>query len=372
MEHMDTVVIGAGVVGLAIARKLALAGNDVLVLESESAIGTGTSARNSEVIHAGIYYPKGSLKAKFCVEGKRKLYEFCESRGVEFKNCQKLIVATDERQLNGLPAIKQKAEENGVDDLEFLTSDQAKALEPNLSTAGALLSPSTGIVDSHGLMLAFQGEAEDHGAMIAFNAPLISSEIQADGIVLNIGGDAPMKIKARQVVNSAGLFAPMLAANMDGLDEAFKPKAYICKGNYFTLAGKSPFSRLIYPMPNEAGLGVHITVDLGGQAKFGPDTEWLDKDLPELDDYPVNPLRGESFYEAVRSYWPDLEDGALQAGYSGMRPKLVGAGDAAGDFKIDGPETHNIPGLVNLFGIESPGLTSSMAIADYVESLLKG
>lgn len=371
MEQMDTIVIGAGVVGLAIARELALKGRDVLVIESESAIGTGTSARNSEVIHAGIYYPKDSLKAKFCVEGKELLYKYCESHGVEFKNCKKLIVATDQKQLEGLAAIKAKAEANGVLDLVYLSADEAKALEPNLNTVGVLLSPSTGIIDSHGLMLAYQGDAEDNGAMIAFNAPVIDGVIEEDGIVLNVGGEAPMQIKAQQVVNSAGLFAPKIAENITGLDVAFKPKSYVCKGNYFTLAGKSPFEHLIYPMPNEAGLGVHITVDLGGQAKFGPDTEWLDKEIPELEDYPVNPSRGDSFYEAVRSYWPDLEDGSLQAGYSGMRPKLVGPGDGAADFRIDGPETHGISGLVNLFGIESPGLTSSLAIAKHVAELLK-
>ncbi len=371
MEKIDTVVIGAGVVGLAIARELAMSGHEVLVLEAADAIGTGTSSRNSEVIHAGIYYPAGSLKAKFCVEGKELLYQYCESHGVEYRNCQKMIVATDQQQLEGLGVIKAKAEANGVNDLRYLSAEEAIALEPNLKTVGALLSPSTGIVDSHGLMLSYQGDAESHGAMIAFNAPVLSIKIENDGIILDMGGDAPMTIQASQVINSAGLYAPDIASKTIGLGNEFKPKSYVCKGNYFTLAGKSPFQHLIYPMPNEAGLGVHITVDLGGQAKFGPDTQWLDKEIPELEDYPVEPSRGDSFYEAVRSYWPDLEDGSLQAGYSGMRPKLVGPGEEAADFRIDGPETHGISGLVNLFGIESPGLTSSLAIAKHVAQLLR-
>lgn len=361
-ERIDAVVIGAGVVGLACARALALAGREVVVLESAGSIGTGTSSRNSEVIHAGIYYPTGSLKARACVEGKQALYAYCESHGVEHRRCGKLIVATDESQLPALRALRDKAAANGVEDLVFKTPQEVAALEPAVRCAGALLSPSTGILDSHGLMLAYQGDAEAAGAMIAFDAPLVGGAVEAGGIRLEVGGAAPMALLARSVVNSAGLYASAVAAGLRGLPPASIPTTWYAKGNYYTLAGRSPFGRLIYPMPEKAGLGVHVTVDLGGQARFGPDVEWVDS--PE--DYDVDPQRAEAFYEAVRRYWPELPDGALLPGYAGMRPKLQAPGEPPADFLVQGPARHGVPGLVNLYGIESPGLTASLALADLV------
>ena len=361
MERVDCVVIGAGVVGLAVARRLALAGREVIVLEKEDAIGTETSSRNSEVIHAGIYYPTGSLKAKLCVAGKKFIYRYCAERGVPFNNCGKLIVATDESQLATLGRIRQKAADNGVDDLETWTAAQAIALEPALRCTGALWSPSTGIVDSHGLMLAYQGDAEDHGAMIAFDSPVHGAEVGEDGIALDVGGAEPMRLKASIVVNSAGLHAPDLARRFRGLLQEGLPGAYYCKGNYYTLIGRAPFSRLIYPVPEHAGLGVHVTVDMGGACRFGPDTEWVDGIA-----YDVDPKRADVFYAEVRKYWPDLKDGALAPAYSGIRPKLGPAASVAADFVIQGPADHGVAGLVNLFGIESPGLTASGAVAEEV------
>ena len=364
---IDSVVIGAGVVGLAVARALALKGRDVIVLEAKDAIGTGISARNSEVIHAGIYYPKDSLKARLCVEGKQALYDFCGTHNVEHRRCGKLIVACTDSQAEQLEAIRLKAIGNGVDDLIALDRSQAMALESELNCAAALLSPSTGIVDSHGFMLALQGDAEAAGAMIAFHAPVLEGRILDSGRVsLVTGGENPMELTADLVVNAAGLSAPAIARRISGLPPGLVPQDYLCKGSYFVLEGRAPFSHLIYPMPDEAGLGVHLTLDLGGQAKFGPDTQWID----ELD-YPVDPRRADSFYEAVRTYWPGLRAGALMPGYSGIRPKIVGPGDPAADFVIQGPSDHGLAGLVNLFGIESPGLTSSLAIADHVSSLLE-
>jgi L-2-hydroxyglutarate oxidase LhgO len=361
MERVDCVVIGAGVVGLAVARRLAMAGREVIVLDKEDAIGTETSSRNSEVIHAGIYYPTGSLKARLCVAGKGFLYRYCAERGVPFSNCGKLIVASDERQLATLQGIRKKAADNGVVDLELWTAEQATALEPALRCAGALWSPSTGIVDSHGLMLAYRGDAEDHGAMIAFDSPVQGAEIGEDGIVLEVGGAEPMRLAASIVVNSAGLHAPDLARRFRGLPQEGLPGAYYCKGSYYTLIGRSPFSRLIYPVPEHAGLGVHVTIDMGGACRFGPDTEWVDKI-----DYDVDPARAEVFYAEVRKYWPDLKDGALAPAYSGIRPKLGPAASVAADFVIQGPAEHGVAGLVNLFGIESPGLTASAALAEAV------
>lgn len=362
IEDIDCAVIGAGVVGLAVARALAVAGRDVLVLESTDAIGTGISSRNSEVIHAGIYYPKDSLKARLCVAGRRALYEYCESRGVVHRRCGKLIVATAEDQLAGLEGLRVKALSNGVDDIAWLTGERARAMEPALNAVAALHSPSTGIIDSHGLMLAYQGEAEDHGAMIAFRSPVRDGVIEdGGGIVLAIDNEEQTRLRCRTVVNSAGLFAQKFAHSVAGLDPATIPPCYYAKGNYFTLAGRSPFTRLIYPAPEIAGLGTHLTLDMAGQAKFGPDVEWID----EID-YEVDPRRGEKFYAAVRTYWPGLPDGALQPGYAGIRPKIQGPSDPAMDFMIQGPERHGVPGLVNLYGIESPGLTASLAIAGEV------
>ncbi len=367
MDQIDCVVIGAGAVGLAAARALALAGREVVVLEKEAAIGTGTSARNSEVIHAGIYYEPGSLKARFCVAGRKALYTYCASHGIGHRRCGKLIVATSPNQVAQLEQILAHGRANGVEDLHMISRAEALALEPRLNCAAALHSPSTGIIDSHGLMLAYRGDAEAHGAMLALESPVRAARVVAGGIELEVGpeaGDA-MRILARTVINCGGLHAPDIAARIDGLLPQHVPKAYYAKGNYFTLAGRAPFSRLIYPVPEAAGLGVHLTLDLGGQARFGPDVEWI----PAID-YSVDPRRCEGFYAAIRTYWPELPDNALQPAYSGIRPKITAPGEAARDFVIEGPEKHGVPGLVNLFGIESPGLTSSLAIADHVVKLL--
>jgi L-2-hydroxyglutarate oxidase LhgO len=367
MERVDSVVIGAGVVGLAAARALALAGREVVILEAAEAFGTETSSRNSEVIHAGIYYPTGSLKAEACVAGKLALYEYCQSHGIAYRRCGKLIVATSEDQRPKLEALKAQAASNGVRDLTFLTPSEVKELEPEVRCVAALLSPSTGIVDSHGLMLAYLGDAENAGAMLATHAPILGGRVSDDGFVLSVGGEAPMELAARQVVNAAGLHAGRVAHSLQGLPEDSVPAHYFAKGNYYTLAGRSPFSHLIYPVPEAAGLGVHVTVDLGGQARFGPDVEWVDGP----DDYSVDPGRSDSFYAEVRKYWPDLPDGAIQPGYAGIRPKLQAPGEPAKDFQIQGPRDHGVPGLVNLYGIESPGLTASLALADRVAAILR-
>ena len=365
-ETIQTAVIGAGVVGLAIARALAMSGREVILLESQDAIGTGTSARNSEVIHAGIYYPPGSLKAELCVKGKEMLYRYCKDHGVDHKRTGKLIVATDESQHEALATLFGRAQKNGVTDLQKLSGADARKLEPDIRCTSALLSPSTGIVDSHGLMLSLQGDAEEHGAMIAFLSPVESGRLTDDGILLEVGGENPMPLLCKEVVNTAGLGAVRLALSLKGLDESHVPPFYMAKGNYFSLSGKTPFRRLIYPAPEQAGLGVHLTLDLGGQARFGPDVQWV-----ESEDYEVDPRRGDSFYAAIRKYWPDLKDGSLQPAYSGIRPKIQAPGQAAADFVIQGPKTHGVKGLVNLFGIESPGLTSCLAIAEAVVGAFK-
>jgi len=365
MERVDAVVIGAGVVGLAVSRALALAGREVIVLDAADGIGTETSSRNSEVIHAGIYYPPGSFKARFCVAGKLALYAYCADRGIPHRRCGKLLVASEENQLPKLEAIKAQAEANGVTDLQRLSGAEARSMEPALRCVAAYLSPSTGIVDSHAFMLALQGDAETHGAAIAFKSPLERGRIRDNGIMLEVGGVEPMQVLARTVVNSAGLHAPRVAASIQGFPPVQVPPAYYAKGNYYSLIGRAPFSRLVYPMPNEAGLGVHITIDLGGQARFGPDVEWIDRI-----DYDVDPRRADGFYAAIRDYWPGLADGQLAPGYAGIRPKIVGPTEKAADFVVQGPRAHGVPGLVNLFGIESPGLTAALAIADYVEVLL--
>lgn len=362
MDKIDCAVIGAGVVGLAIARALALAGREVIILESENAIGTGTSSRNSEVIHAGIYYPEGSLKAAFCVAGKALLYEFCASHGVPHRRAGKLIVATTEAEVANLHVLKGKAAANGVA-LDFLEGQLAKALEPNLKAVAALFSPTTGLIDSHALMLAYLGDAEANGAALALNAPVIGGAAREDGILLDVGGHEPMTLLCDTVVNSAGLFAQKVAATIKGVPADHIPPIRYAKGTYFTLAGRSPFTHLVYPCPEEGGLGVHLTLDLAGQARFGPDVEWVD----EID-YRVDPRRGDKFYAAIRTYWPALADNALSPGYTGIRPKLGGPGTpgANPDFTISGPAEHGIEGLINLFAIESPGLTASLAIADAV------
>ena len=363
-EHVDCVVIGAGVVGLAVARSLALQGREVLLLEAQDAIGTQTSARNSEVIHAGIYYPAGSLKAGLCVQGKALLYAYCAERGIAHRRCGKFIVATSEAQLPELEQIRLRALANGVDDLALLQADEAMAAEPALQCAGALHSPSTGIIDSHGLMLSLLGDIEHAGGMLALHARLERAECAHDGITLWMQDGT--QLHCRSVVNAAGVSAPLLARSFKGLQLESVPQAYYAKGNYFTLAGRAPFGRLIYPVPEAAGLGVHLTLDLGGQARFGPDVQWVESP----DDLEVDPRRGDAFYAEVRRYWPALQDWALQAAYAGMRPKISGPGEPARDFCIQGPHDHGIAGLVNLFGIESPGLTSCLAIGEYVATLL--
>jgi len=364
-ERVDAVVVGAGVVGLACARALARAGRDVLILEAADAFGTETSSRSSEVMHAGLYYPTGSLKARLCVQGLGALYAYCESHGVAHRRCGKLIVATSPEQEPALLALQDKARENGAGDLPLLTAAQARGLEPDLSCVAALHSPNTGIIDSHGLMLSYLGEAEEAGAMLALSAPVERGRLEADGVVLEVGGAAPMTLAARLVVNAAGLQAVALARRIDGLEPATVPPAFFAKGNYFALAGRAPFSRLVYPMPEPGGLGVHLTIDLGGQARFGPDVEWV----PAPTDYAVDPARCARFYGEIRRYWPALPDGALQPAYAGIRPKLVGPGAPAADFLIQGPAEHGAAGLINLFGIESPGLTASLALADEVARL---
>jgi L-2-hydroxyglutarate oxidase LhgO len=363
MEKLEAVVIGAGVVGLAAARALAMAGREVVILEAEDAIGTHTSSRNSEVIHAGIYYPQGSLKAKACVEGKRLLYEYCASHDVPHRRCGKLIVATEERQAGELESLVEKARSNGAGDLSWLTRGQARELEPEVSCAAALLSPSTGIIDSHALMLAYLGDAERHGAMLALKSRLERVVIRNGSFEVNVEGADP--IACSVLVNSAGLRAPSVARAMEGFDGGLVPRELYAKGNYYSLARRSPFSRLVYPVPEPGGLGVHVTIDLAGQARFGPDVEWV-----ERIDYAVDPGRAERFYAAIRRYWPGLPDGALLPGYSGIRPKTAGPGEPAPDFQVLGPSAHGIPGLVHLFGIESPGLTASLALGRLVAEQL--
>jgi L-2-hydroxyglutarate oxidase LhgO len=365
-DSIDCVVIGAGVVGLAVARALALEGRDVVVLEAADAIGTETSSRNSEVIHAGIYYPAGSLKARFCVEGKHFLYAYCAERGIPHRRCGKMIVATRPGQDAYLDKLRAQALANGVDDLRLVDGAAARAIEPELACDAALLSPSTGIIDSHSLMLAYQGDAEAHGAMVAFLSPVLGGDVRNDGIDLRVGGAEPTTLRARLVVNAAGLGAQAVAGSIAGIPAARVPPLHYAKGNYFSLAGRSPFSRLVYPVPEPGGLGVHISIDLAGQARFGPDVEWIE-DIA----YDVDPRRADGFYAEVRRYWPGLRDGALQPAYAGIRPKLGPAGTPAADFVVEGPEDHGVPGLVNLFGIESPGLTASPAIAACVVAKLR-
>ncbi|HET7527626.1 MAG TPA: NAD(P)/FAD-dependent oxidoreductase [Burkholderiaceae bacterium] len=365
-ERVDCVVVGAGVVGLACARALAQAGREVIVLEAESAFGTVTSARNSEVIHAGIYYPTGSLRAQLCVRGKALLYDYCTAHHVEHRRCGKLIVAQNDAEAAQLQVIEQRARANGVLDLRWLDADEAQALEPQLRCTRALLSPSTGIIDSHGLMLALLGDAQAAGAVLALRSPALGAAVTPLGIELDVGGDGATALLADAVVNSAGHEAPVLAAATQGLAAQHVPPRYFAKGSYFTLSGRSPFSHLVYPAPGESShLGVHLTLDLGGQAKFGPSFRWVG----HLD-HSVDEAEAALFYDEVRRYWPGLRDGALQPGYAGVRPKIRGPGETAQDFRIDGPQEHGVAGLVNLFGIESPGLTSSLAIAERVAALL--
>ena len=364
MDKVECVVIGAGVIGLAIARRLAQAGREVVILEAAEGIGTVTSSRNSEVIHAGIYYPAGSLMARMCVDGKRALYQYCRDHGIPHRDCGKLIVATTPKETEKLQSIRAHAEANGVLDLKALSGVDARALEPALNCDAALLSPSTGIIDSHAYMLALRGDAEDAGAACAFHTPLLHAKAAEGRIAIDAGGDTPMALECRLLVNAAGLKAPAVARSIDGMPIELIPPAYLAKGNYFSCNVRAPFSHLIYPVPEPGGLGVHLTLDMAGQARFGPDVEWVD-----AIDYAVDPARAERFYPAIRRYWPTLPEGALMPGYSGIRPKIVPPAVAAQDFLIQGPRDHGVEGLINLFGIESPGLTSSLAIAEYVGEL---
>jgi L-2-hydroxyglutarate oxidase LhgO len=366
VESVDCVVVGAGVIGLAVARRLALAGRDVLVLERADAIGTETSSRHSEVVHAGIYYRPGSWMARFCVQGKQALYRYCEEHSVPHRRCGKLIVASGEAEIPALKTIRERAEANGVGDLRLLAEAEARALEPALVCEAALLSPSTGIIDSHQYMLALHGDLEDAGGMLALNAAVDDVRVVDGGFALSTMTPEPMTLGCRILVNAAGLYAPDLARRIDRLPADTIPRAYFAKGNYFTLSGRSPFSRLIYPVPEPGGLGVHLTLDMAGQARFGPDVEWID-----VVDYTVDASRAERFYGAIRRYWPDLPDGALQPGYAGIRPKIVPPDVAVQDFLIQSEAEHGIAGLINLYGIESPGMTSSLALADHVAGLVR-
>jgi L-2-hydroxyglutarate oxidase LhgO len=365
-DCLDCAVIGAGVIGLAVARALSMAGHDVIVLESAEAIGTGTSSRNSEVLHAGMYYPEGSLKAQLCVSGNALLRRYLPEHRVNHKLLGKLIVATNEAEEAQLAEIQAKGRANGVEQLFLIGAAEAHALEPSLRCTAALHSPLTGILDTHGYMLALQGDLEANGGVVALKNPVLGGEIQDDGILLTIGGDDPCQVHCRRVVNAAGLGAQAVGAAIRGLPVETVPPLFLCKGNYFLLSGKVPFSRLVYPTPQSAGLGVHFTLDLAGQGRFGPDVEWIDNP-----DYQVDARRGDSFYAAIRRYWPEIGDNALRPGFAGIRAKLGPSGHPAADFLIQGPADHGVDGLVNLYGVESPGLTASLAIGDLVRELLQ-
>jgi L-2-hydroxyglutarate oxidase LhgO len=362
MDTVDAVVIGAGVVGLAVARALAIRGLETLILEGREQFGTGTSSRNSEVVHAGIYYPHGSLKARLCVAGRDLLYRFCEQHGIAHRRYGKLIAATSDTQLPELERIRSAAQANGVS-LALLGRDEAVRLEPELSCVGALHSPLTGIVDSHEYMLALLGQSQSRGATLACQSRVTAMCLESAGVLISVNDEAP-QLRARVVINSAGLHAPQVARSIDGFPADRIPRPYFVKGTYFGLAGRSPFRHLVYPIPEPGGLGVHLTLDLTGRARFGPDVQWVDEP-----NYDVDPRRADRFYGAIREYWPALPDGALQPAYAGIRPKISGPTEPAADFRIDGPATHGVPGVVNLFGIESPGLTASLALADYVATL---
>ncbi len=364
MDSVKCIVVGAGVVGLAIARALSLRGHETIVVEAERIIGSGVSSRNSEVIHAGIYYPTGSLKARFCVEGRKKLYAYCRERGIPHRRCGKLIVAATEEQREQLEGFRRRAAESGVDDLRHLSAEDVLRMEPDLRCVGGLESPSTGIIDSHALMLSLRGDAEAAGAVFAFETKITNISSGAQGLQLCFHDEAAPSLEARLVVNSAGLNAQAVASSVADLPKAHIPPIHYAKGNYFGLAGKSPFSRLIYPAPEEGGLGTHLTLDLGGRARFGPDVQWIDKP-----DFVVEPKHADKFYRSIRVYWPGLPEGALYPDYAGVRPKLTGPGEPDADFIISGPANHNVGGLINLFGIESPGLTAALAIGEHVAGM---
>jgi L-2-hydroxyglutarate oxidase LhgO len=365
-DAVECVVVGGGIIGLAVARAVARAGRVVHLSEKERWLGQDTSSRNSEVIHAGLYYPKDSVKARLCVEGRKALYAYCAEHGVPHKRLGKLVVAVSEEEIPVLRKVVAHAKANGVEDLQWLDGEEARAMEPELACVAAFHSPSTGIVDTHSLMLAYQADAEASGATIALRAPLLEGRVTRAGFALQLGGSEPMALEAKLLVNSAGLYAPALARRIAGIPTAAIPRDYYCRGVYFTLSGRTPFRRLVYPVPEHAGLGVHLTLDMNGGARFGPDTEWI-----EGIDYTVDPKRGDKFYAAIRTYWPKLPDNALQPGYAGIRPKISSPKEPAADFMIAGPDSHGVPGLVNLFGIESPGITASLAIAERVAALLE-
>jgi L-2-hydroxyglutarate oxidase LhgO len=371
MDEVDIVVVGAGVVGLACARALALQGHDVLIVEREGAVGMGVSSRNSEVVHGGMYYPSGSLKARLCVQGRRMLYAYCEERALPHRRCGKLIVASMPDEAPKLDVILTRGQANGVEDLRRISGAEALAMEPALQCAAALHSPSTGIVDSHALMTSLLGDAENAGALIALRSPFAGATRDGGRWIFRTGGVEPFEMQAQWIVNAAGLGAQAVARSITGLASETIPKQHLAKGHYFSLAAKAPFSHLIYPTPVHGGLGVHLTLDLGGQARFGPDVQWLAAGTQELQlDYAVDPTRVAAFEADIRRYWPALPDGALLPAYSGVRPKLSGPGEQAADFMICGPQQHGCDGTVQLFGIESPGLTASMAIAESVSEIV--
>lgn len=367
----EAVVIGSGVVGLAVARALALRGLEVVILEKNARIGEETSARNSEVIHAGIYYPQGSLKARLCVEGRHLLYDFCESHKVSHKKLGKLIVAAHAGQISQLEDILNRANDNGVTDLRRLSRAEVLALEPELSACEGLFSPSTGIIDSHHYMLALLGDAEAAGTSLSLRTEVIAVAGHAGGFKLMVRNEGEqMTLDTKILVNSAGLWAPKVAGKIEPLEQRFVPPTYLAKGNYVTLTGKNPFRHLVYPVPEPGGLGVHLTLDMGGAARFGPNVEWLSIHDPAAIDYSVSPAMPDKFAPLIAAYWPKVTPAMLTPGYSGVRPKIGGPKDPNADFRIDGPATHGVAGLVNLFGIESPGLTASLAIAERVKGLL--
>ncbi len=367
MFKIETVVVGAGVIGLSIARTLALRGREVLVLEQEAGIGQGTSSRNSEVLHAGLYYEPGSLKARLCVEGRRALYQYCAGRGVAHRRCGKLVVATSSDEDGAVRALHQRALANGVEDLELIDAPRLKELEPHVQATSALLSNVTGIVDAHGLMLSYQGDAEGAGATVQLRTPVTGGTFGGSSVVVRTGGDDPAEIEAGLVVNAAGLGAWDVSAKLSGLDPKTIPPRHLAKGSYFSMSGCAPFEHLIYPVPVPGGLGIHLTFDLGGQARFGPDVEWVDHI-----DYAVDPGRAQNFYATIRRYWPGLPDGALAPAYAGIRPRTGGPEGPAEDFVIQGPAETGHPGYVALYGMESPGLTASLAIGEYVADLADG
>ncbi len=370
MDQVDAVVAGAGVVGLAIARALALRGLETVLLERADGIGTQTSSRNSEVIHAGLYYPPGTLKARLCTRGRDLLYAYCADNGIAHRRCGKLLVATHAAQLSGLHVIEMNARANGALDLCRLTAAEVQDLEPAVCSLGGLLSPSTGIIDSHALMLSLQGDFERAGGVLALRSPVLELRREAAHHIVHVGGVEPAELGAYLFVNAAGLWAPALAARISALDARHIPAPHFAKGSYFSLSGRPPFSRLIYPLPEPGGLGVHLTLDLAGQARFGPDVEWLAVNSPDALDYRVNPASRAAFATAIRRFWPAVPESALQPAYAGVRPKLAGPTAPVADFMLQGPREHGVAGLLNLFGIESPGLTASLAIAEEALSLL--